>query len=811
MTRGMQFLIFALGVCAVAGGVSAAAGVEPVPAAQVPAPEPVPANTSPARAADPAAARETQPAAAEPSDRDGGWPRLVETVSGATLIMFQPQAVSWERQRELVAMAALSYLPKSATNQHMGTLRFTAQTSVSTEERMVKMERLRITEMKFSALDQAQSREVLAEIQEAVPATAVFIGLDRLLAMVDKSTIRGSSVQVKTDPPPIYYSKKPAVLLQFDGTPVMATIEKGTVKYVLNTNWDVLQDPETNRYYLRNEASWLEAAALKGPWKPTKKLPKSFAEIPSDDNWKDVKDNIPPGKKNKVAVFYSEQPAELLLLDGKPKYEKIEGTQQAGKKGSELLWVRNTESDLFRVKKGDFYFLVAGRWFSAPELTGPWKFATSDLPPQFLNIPTSHERARVRSAIPGTDEAAEAVLLAQVPQTARVDARNLKPANVVYDGEPRFEPIAGTPGVSSAVNTASDVLLVDGTYYLCQSGVWFSSSGPNGPWKVATSIPDAIYRIPPSSPAHHVTYVTVVDDDEDNPTYGYTAGYVGVTIAFGCAMWGTGYYYPPYWGYPGGMPIYYPRPIAYGGGAIYNPRTGAYGHYQSAYGPYGGVTRASTYNPTTGTYKRGAMAYGPGGTRGYAEAYNPRTGTYASTRQGNSPYGSWGASQVQRGDEWVRSQRVTDANGNTRWQAQGSEGGTAKGIRTEQGGAFVGQKNGDLYAGKDGNVYRKTDGGWQSWNQGGWNDVSPPAGGGERAGNRPSGGAGVSRQPAMQPGGGAATQPSMQPSAPSNTMGQLNRDAYTRSQGTQRTRSSYGGGSYGGSRGGMRGGGGRRR
>ena len=97
------------------------------------------------------------------------------------------------------------------------------------------------------------------------------------------------------------------------------------------------------------------------------------------------------------------------MLEGKPKYEKVEGTAKGGKKGTELLWVKNTESDLFRVKDAEFYYLVSGRWFSASKLEGPWKFATQELPAEFQNIPTAHERARVRSSIPGTDEAAEAI------------------------------------------------------------------------------------------------------------------------------------------------------------------------------------------------------------------------------------------------------------------------------------------------------------------------------------------------------------------------------------------------------------------
>ena len=60
-------------------------------------------------------------------------------------------------------------------------------------------------------------------------------------------------------------------------------------------------------------------------------------------------------------------------------------------------------------------------------------------------------------------------------------------------------------------------------------------------------------------------------------------------IGWGCAVWGTGWYYPPYGYYGGFYPAYYGYPHTYGMGAWYNPYTGGYGRGYAAYGPYGGV------------------------------------------------------------------------------------------------------------------------------------------------------------------------------------------------------------------------------
>ena len=82
-------------------------------------------------------------------------------------------------------------------------------------------------------------------------------------------------------------------------------------------------------------------------------------------------------------------------------------------------------------KTGPIYYLVAGRWFRAPNINGHWTFATPTLPADFQRIPLEHPRSRVLASVPGTQRP-PAALLAQVPQIARVNKNEIKAPDVVY-------------------------------------------------------------------------------------------------------------------------------------------------------------------------------------------------------------------------------------------------------------------------------------------------------------------------------------------------------------------------------------------
>jgi len=654
---------------------------------------------------------------------DPGWPRQ-RTNQNGSLVYYQPQIDAWTNFKELTFRMAFLLTPKGQ-KEIVGVIEAQAQTDVNMDDRSVLLRDFKINEVKLPGLDPAKASQVDQAVRSFLPpGHTVVMALDRLVASVEKSQAP-ATVQVQNDPPKIFVSYTPAILLDIDGEPTRAEIADTNMGFVVNSNFPLFFEKGGANYLFTGE-QWLKSPVLEGPWAPVANLPKDMTKVANDPQWAQMKKPIlsPSAKGKPPTIFYSNKPAEVILFQGQPNYANIPGTQ--------LTVATNTDADLFVYTPTQaYYYLAAGRWFKASDLKGPWTYTTPDLPPDFANIPENSPAGRVLVSVPGTDDAKDAVLMAQVPTTATVDPKAAEQAKVAYNGNPEFKPIEGT-SMEYATNTADKVIKLGDVYYLCLQGVWFMSPNATGPWTTANSVPKEIYTIPPSSPVYNVTYVTQSTTPEGTLQSSYTAGYLGTFItgaAVGAILAsGTGYYYPPYYGYPvGGYPVYHPYAATYGVGAYYNTYPGAYGAAKGVYGPYGGAAAGAAYNPYTGTYARGATAYGPYGSQSVAQAYNPYTGTYAATHQASNAYSSWGQSVVSNGNKSAYTQHYSNANG-TVGSIQGSQGGAAVGASTKYGDTAAAKtSSGNMYATHDGNVYKNTGSGWSSYDNGNWNSVNKNA------------------------------------------------------------------------------------
>jgi hypothetical protein len=237
--------------------------------------------------------------AAAPGDsttpiRDPGWPRSYTTAEGTRLQVYQPQVASWDDRRHLTAYVAVAHQARTAAKPTLGTLKVEADTTVALEQRLVNFSAFTITEANFGATSREDTRRIISDVEQAMPALERVIALDRVLASMDASQIRPKNIDgVKADPPTIFFSTRPAVLVNFDGAPIWSPIEGSDLKFAINTNWDVFEHAATNTLYLRHDETWLKATTLSGPWVPVGVLPASFGALPADANWRDVRMSLP--------------------------------------------------------------------------------------------------------------------------------------------------------------------------------------------------------------------------------------------------------------------------------------------------------------------------------------------------------------------------------------------------------------------------------------------------------------------------------------------------------------------------------------
>jgi hypothetical protein len=289
-----------------------------------------------------------------------------------------------------------------------------------------------------------------------------------------------------------------------------------------------------------------------------------------------------------------------------------------------------------------------------------------------------------------------------LPTKIRVKKGSAPTVEVTYAGDPKFEPIPGTP-VARAVNTGYDVLMYQNRFYLVYAAAWYVADAPTGPWGATADVPAAIYSIPPSSPAYAVTDVKPTEDsDDDEVEFSSTEAYAtGVIVAMGVAYYGTGWYYPPY--IYGG--IYYPYWGSYGHGSWYNPATGGYGSRSVWYGPYGGYSYTQGYNPKSGRYGYVETAWDGDEWASFGETYNPRTGVGTKTERyyDEDKNKMTTERKVERGDEWVKTERKTDFDEGTQTvERETSQGGSSEVERSREGGSITSERtittgDGDTY------------------------------------------------------------------------------------------------------------------
>lgn len=685
------------------------------------------------------------------------WPKEIEK-DGAVVVLYQPQLESF-KGNTLEGRLALSVTIKDEAIV-FGALWFKARLRTDYDNRTAVLEELAISKIHFPEYNDSVRIEKFAKLlTEEIESWNMVMSLDRILTGLEEvEDINSLSVQINNTPPDIYFRTEPAVLLSIDGDPIIDEVEGEKFEYVVNTPFFIVKKKKD--YFIKGGKFWHVSKDVATGYKETTKVPNDIEEF--------AKKNLPDNQLDSIAesldmapeLIVVTKPSELVATDGKQEYASIEGTQ--------LLYVSNSSDDIVMdINSQKHYVLLAGRWYQSKTLEdNDWTFVEpQDLPSDFAKIPDDSDMANVRVSVPGTQEAQDALLEQIIPQTATVDRKTAN-VEIKWDGKPKFEKIKDTD-IEIAKNSDKTVLLIQSKYYCIDEAIWFVSDSHQGPWIVSDIRPDEIDKIPPESEAYNVKYVYIYDSTPEVVYVGYLPGYTWSYTYHGCVVYGTGYYYNPWYSH-----YYYPRPVTWGYGVHWNPYTGWGFSYGISYGWVGWHM-----HPHHGYW--GPRGFHAGYRHGYHHGY--RRGYYAGYRRGasaaryNNVYRNR-SSGVRHTNIPKAGTRPANTNPTTRPST----------------------KPNNIYTDKKGNIYQRD-------KSGDWNSISnsrpsqqpsqrPTTKPQQKPATKP-----VTTQPSSRPAQKPQTQPSSrpqtQPSMSNQQQQQLNKSYQNRSHGNtnyNRSRSSGG-------------------
>ncbi|MCF0056927.1 hypothetical protein [Dyadobacter sp. CY356] len=549
------------------------------------------------------------------------WPKEIPYAGGGTIAIYQlqPEKLSGDN---VTARAAVSIRKKSGDEPVFGAMWIQGQLSAGNN---ATLKNVTVRQSKFADNDNIDTDNFRKSVEQGFSNLRVQFSRDDIQAAINQEQ---SAENLKNDAPLIIYRDKPTTLIVLDGEPVEERDDDLQMIRVVNTPYLIVKNPDDNKYYLYGGSFWYTSNRVKDGWGYVKNIPSRIKSVDAKMNEEEKKASSENDDIYKFTtptdILVVTEPAEIIQTEGKPTYQAVQG--------STLLYVNNSLDEIFKdIDSQKNYILIAGRWYNSTSLNGPWQYVPQNsLPPAFANIPAGSEKDGVLASVAGTEEADDALMEAQIPQTAKVD-RSTARVEVNYDGEPRFVPIQGT-NLSVAENADITVMqAANNQFYALENGIWFISNNPYGPWQVANERPSDVDRIPPSNAAYNARYVYIYETTPQYVYVGYTQGYMGNYIYGPTVVWGTGWHYRPWRGR-----YYRPRPVTWGFGMHYNPWAGwsmSFGlgfnvgwyHYGRSRPNYGGWFGPPAYRPP----------YRPWGWNGGYYGSRPGNGGYTNRPRPN--------------------------------------------------------------------------------------------------------------------------------------------------------------------------------
>lgn len=625
------------------------------------------------------------------------WPRLLLT-RDAAIVLHQPQVDQWERDT-FRARVAVEVSPTVGDTTIVGALWISGRIAADHDTLEATLYDLRVTGTSFPGEPRVAQR-VRSLIVDRLRGRSITTHLGAFLSAITGHTevratpndIALAAMELTTPSPEIIVRRAPAMLLQVAGEPLLREVADTGLSHVINASEPLFRDAN-GTWHLFALETWMTAPALTGPWAKSNAPPgvdrlpiQSFGAVRPDGR------RAAPGRVRRgastgsdaIEIVMTDHPAELVVIDGAPRFEDIGNL--------DLERLVNSDCEVFRVAGAMHYLLTGGRWYAAAMIDGPWERVSGDgLPEEFREIPHDAPIAGVRASVPGTLEAKVALVRNQVPELIALP-RSTRDIDIPYDGEPRFEPAPGGGDLSYALNTPHIVLSTGGSYYCCFNGAWLIANDPRGPWSPASHLPAVITSMPPTSPFFPATYVRIVEVTPERVVFGSTGGARNCFAEDGALVYGTGRWYPEWSSW------WWANPSTWGACAWYEPISGRFIRALACAGPYGLGPEYAWWSDVAGW-------------QGWTDP--------------GRPIAAWSSEVAMDGNDWLRS-RPSSIGGSK----VGSNGGSNDDEGVIVGRALFGKNTahgaaGDVFVGQDGVLYRRVGGVWERRAAGGWTAIDP--------------------------------------------------------------------------------------
>ena len=304
--------------------------------------------------------------------QDSSWPRVVR--DGTTEItVYQPQKDSLEGVT-LQSRAAVSVKTPDAPAPVFGALWIVSTLDIDRDRDTAHVVSVKI------------DRSRLSDTPDIVPALEADAHLwDYSISL--KNIEASSNPGYRNDPPKIVVMHSPAILLLLDGEPRLKDVGSTGLQQVANTAFPVIFDPKARQYWVYGSSVWFTTSnLLRGKWNWAPSAPPNIADLVKDtetlaSEQADAGKGATALQLRGAKIVVATEPTELIVTDGAPKYSPLVG--------GEILYVTNTDSDIFmEVATQRHFIVISGRWLAAPSIQGPWTFiAPESLPKGSLTSP----------------------------------------------------------------------------------------------------------------------------------------------------------------------------------------------------------------------------------------------------------------------------------------------------------------------------------------------------------------------------------------------------------------------------------------